>query len=74
MFVYGTNDFGETKCKTNGAEDCPCYCETSYNKDGECKLIENNGYNLYKYKEGKKKGKSLYIYIYIYIFYSLIFF
>ena len=53
MFIYGTNDFGEDKCKTNGTEDCPCYCETSYNKAGECKMVENNGYRLYKYKDGK---------------------
>ena len=67
MFIYGTNDFGETKCKTNGKEDCPCYCETS-SKDGECKWVDNKGYSLYKYVEnvearkGKKCGANIHLY------------
>ena len=56
MFIYGTNDFGEIKCKTNGKEDCPCYCETS-SKNGNCKWVDNSGYILYKYI-GRKKGKG----------------
>ena len=53
MFIYGTNDFGENKCKTLGMEDCPCYCETSA-KDAECEWVDNSGYKLYKYVESKK--------------------
>ena len=52
MFIYGTNDFGETKCY-NGDGYCPCYCETSA-KDGKCEWVDNSGYRLYKYIEGKK--------------------
>ena len=60
MFIYGTNDFGSTKCKTNGKEDCPCYCETS-SEDGKCQMVENEGYKLYKYVDvngGNKKTHS----------------
>ena len=53
MFIYGTNDFGENKCKLFGAEECPCYCETSA-KNGKCKMVDNSGYWLYKYVEVKK--------------------
>ena len=58
MFIYGTNDFGNSRCKTNDNEDCPCYCETS-SEDGECSMVENKSYKLYKYvnvKEGNKKA------------------
>ena len=51
LFIYATNDFGSKYCKTNGMEDCPCYCETS-STDGRCKmgqLIDNGAYKLYKY-------------------------
>ena len=57
MFIYGTNEFGETKCKTNGKEDCPCYCETAA-KNGHCRWVDNSGYSLYKFVEGKK-GKGI---------------
>ena len=67
MFVYGTNDFGSSKCNTDGKEDCLCYCETSAD-EGECQMVDNTGYKLYRYVHGKKGNKNAYIYIYIYIY------
>ena len=47
MFIFGTNNFGTTRCNTNG---CKCYCETSAQDDGSCNVINHNGYLLYKYE------------------------
>ena len=47
MFIYGTNDFGENRCKSSG---CECYCELQ-SKAWECDYrVKNKGYRLYKYK------------------------
>ena len=59
MFTYGTNDYGEKKCGTQG---CPCWCETA-TKEGTCQMIDATGYNLYKYIGGNKKA---YVYILLY--------
>ena len=70
MFIYGTNDFGDSICKINDNEYCPCFCEKS-SEDGECSMIENKSYNLYKYVNVKEGNKKIYIYIniwkYVYI-------
>jgi len=56
MFIYGTNDFGTSRCKKD-EEDCECFCEIS-SKDGKCENeIDNPGYRLYKYKDSKE-GKE----------------
>jgi len=53
MFAFGTNDFGENKCKKKyfwwGDIQCPCYCETESSARGECPIIRNDGYNLYRF-------------------------
>ena len=53
MFAFGTNDFGENKCKKRfiwwGDIQCPCYCETESSARGECPIIRNDGYNLYRF-------------------------
>ena len=50
MFVYGTNEFGNNRCSSDGT--CECYCEYA-SANGVCtKQIQNTGYNLYKYKSG----------------------
>ena len=46
MFIYGTNDFGTTRCNNDG---CKCFCETSATQEGNCTLTNNNGYRLYQY-------------------------
>ena len=46
MFIFGTNDYGTTRCNENG---CQCYCETSATTDGECDQTTHNGFRLYKY-------------------------
>ena len=47
MFIYGTNDFGVSRCNSGGK--CRCYCETS-SSSGECNQINHKGYRLYKYE------------------------
>ena len=46
MFAFGTNDFEGDKCTSDG---CKCLCEVSALKHGECTLLENLGYRLYRY-------------------------
>jgi len=48
MFIYGTNDFGESKCSSSG---CECYCELQ-SEAGKCDgvPITHKGYRLYRYK------------------------
>ena len=46
MFAFGTNDFGEDQCISEG---CKCLCEVSALKHGECTLLESLGYRLYRY-------------------------
>ena len=46
-FVYGTNDFGRSKCESRG---CPCYCITGAQEDGSCSAYTNNvGYRYFKF-------------------------
>ena len=45
MFAFGTNDFGNDRCWSNG---CACLCETAANDDGNCDVVGNTGYRLYK--------------------------
>ena len=50
MFAYGTNEFGDNRCSSDGT--CRCLCEYA-SANGVCtKQIEHTGYNLYKYKSG----------------------
>ena len=48
MFAFGIN-----KCKKKywlmGHEVCPCYCETVSSFRGECTIVTNSGYNLYRF-------------------------
>ena len=46
MFIFGTEDFGSSKCNSDG---CNCYCETSATDQGLCDMVNHNGYRLYKY-------------------------
>ena len=47
MFMYGTNQFGVTRCY--GDKGCDCYCEMA-TSNYECnKQLHHGGYNLYKY-------------------------
>merc|ERR1711899_662250 len=39
MFIYGTNDFGVSRCNSDGK--CRCYCETS-SSSAECSGSETN--------------------------------
>ena len=47
LFVYGTNDFGGTRCYETG---CNCICETAANADGTCSRIGHAGYRLFKHQ------------------------
>ena len=53
MFIFGTNHFGKNKCKKKyiwrGHRTCPCYCETESSVRGECSIVQNKGYNLYRF-------------------------
>ena len=51
MFVFGTNDFGTTRCYADG---CTCLCETGAKNDGTCDTIENKGYHLYRFGTSSK--------------------
>ena len=46
MFVFGTNDFGNSRCFEDG---CKCLCETSATEEGTCDRIKHDGYRLYQY-------------------------
>ena len=46
MFVFGTNDFGTTRCYADG---CTCLCETGAKDDGTCDTVSNKGYHLYRF-------------------------
>ena len=47
FFIYGTNDFGESRCKSSG---CKCYCELQSNR-WECDYrVGHIGYRLYRFK------------------------
>ena len=48
MFLFGTNDYGTTRCNDDG---CTCVCETSATVDGSCDQVNHSGYRLYKYME-----------------------
>ena len=51
MFIFGTNDFGEDRCYSNG---CECICETAARGVGICYMNDHKGYRLYKFgKLGK---------------------
>ena len=50
MFIFGTNDFGESRCNSDG---CKCYCETSATEQGTCDIIDHTAYRLYKYISGE---------------------
>ena len=49
MFIFGTNDFGDSTCSDNDL--CKCFCETSSSYDGTCQQKSHNGYRLFKYKD-----------------------
>ena len=49
MFIYGTNDWGNNRCFSDG---CNCACETAANSDGTCNRIDHTGYRLFKYDKG----------------------
>ena len=53
MFVFGTNEFGNAHCDSNGTQ-CLCLCETSATDDGTCDMSDHTGYNLYKYATPSK--------------------
>ena len=46
MFAFGTNDFGDVRCYSNG---CECICETAARDDGICYMNDHKGYRLYKF-------------------------
>ena len=46
MFIFGTNEFGLTRCDESG---CICYCETESTNVGTCNREDDMGYNLYTY-------------------------
>ena len=51
MFIFGTNDFGNARCYTDG---CNCICETSADDDGTCDIVQHDGYRLYKFIQPSK--------------------
>ena len=50
MFAYGTNDFNNNRCNTDG---CHCLCENVADADGTCTTSNNSGYRLYRLTGGK---------------------
>ena len=55
MFIFGTNDFGDDRCESNGKQ-CQCYCETSAKDKGlvTCETSDHNGFRLYKFDTPSK--------------------
>lgn len=51
MFIFGTNDYGTTRCFSKG---CNCLCETAASSKGICSQIRHDGYRLYKYTNDGK--------------------
>ena len=49
MFIFGTNDYGVTRCWEKG---CSCICELAASLDGTCQRTGHNGYRLYRYEKG----------------------
>ena len=47
MFIYGTNDYGGTRCDETG---CKCICERAASAVNTCDQIDHKGYRLYQYK------------------------
>ena len=48
MFLFGTNEYGLTKCDEFG---CKCFCETESTNVGTCQTKDSMGYNLYTYMQ-----------------------
>jgi hypothetical protein len=46
MFIFSTNEFGDSICGHNG---CECWCEMEANPDGSCNTRSHVGYKLYKF-------------------------
>ena len=51
MFAFGTNDFGVTRCYSDG---CTCLCETGAKDDGTCDAVDHSGFRLYRYGASSK--------------------
>ena len=49
MFAFGTNDFGNPRCDSDGF--CKCICETGATKEGFCHQMSHSGYRLYRFGE-----------------------
>ena len=62
MFIFGTNEYGTTRCSGDG---CKCFCETSATKEGTCNRAGHDGYRLYKYSPGDSHIFCVFCYIYI---------
>ena len=48
MFIFGTNDFGRTRCDPK----CHCFCETAATPDGTCNTVTSDGFRLFTYEKG----------------------
>ena len=63
LFIYGTNDFGLNQCKKKiwwRDRKCPCFCETSSTVRGECSMMHDSGYNLYRFNTlGKTQSTNV---------------
>jgi len=45
MFAFGTNDFGNDRCTSEG---CNCICESGADEYGMCTMKDHDGYRLYR--------------------------
>jgi len=45
MFAFGTNDFGNDRCTSEG---CKCICESGADEYGMCTMKDHDGYRLYR--------------------------
>ena len=50
MFAFGTNDFDNPRCDSDGF--CKCLCETGATKEGFCHQSFHSGYRLYRFGAG----------------------
>ena len=58
MFIFGTNEFlSEDDVKSCDEDGCRCFCETKATSDGNCRMKDHNGYNLYKFVNWVAPGK-----------------
>ena len=56
VFLFGTNEFGNDRCKNE--RGCNCYCTNNNMKERDCVTKRHDGYNIYVLDEKRTKKLS----------------